>query len=123
MSGTVSFGSRFLSRGHRGAYICCINVSGGFSAKMAPLLWDKVVQCFGDPRQKLFGTVSLGSRDFLCLGIAFKLICVAAVVLKGFQRDGTASLGTKEFSALKISGRSFLIVLVVLLLGLSSWDN
>jgi hypothetical protein len=43
---------------------------------------------------------------------------------EGFSgKDGTASLGTKKFSALKISGRSFLIVLVVLLLGLSSWDN
>jgi hypothetical protein len=45
------------------------------------------------------------------------------MVLEGFQRKtahGTASLGTKKFSALKASGRSFLIVLVVLLLGLSS---
>jgi hypothetical protein len=110
-----------------GAIVALIFVASmfleGFQRRWHRFFGDKVVQCFGDPRQKLFGTVSLGSRDFLCLGIAFKLICVAAVVLKGFQRDGTASLGTKEFSALKISGRSFLIVLVVLLLGLSSWDN
>jgi hypothetical protein len=47
---------------------------------------DKAGQCLVDPRQKLFGTVSLRSRDFLCLGVTSELIFVAAVVLKGFQR-------------------------------------
>jgi hypothetical protein len=61
---------------------------------------EKVVQCFEDLRQKLFGTASLGSRNFLCLGITFRLIFVAAVVLNGFAaaKDGTASLGTKKSS-------------------------
>jgi hypothetical protein len=81
------------SRDHRHAYICCSNGSEGFSAKDGTVRFfgDKVVQCFEDLRHKLFGTISLGSRDFLCLGVTSELIFVAEMVLKGFQRtDGTA---------------------------------
>ena len=58
----------------------------GFQRRWHRFFGDKVVQCFEDLRQKLFGTVSLGSRDFLCLGVTSELIFVAAMVLKGFQR-------------------------------------
>jgi hypothetical protein len=81
----------FWSRDHRHAYICCSNSSEGFSVKdgTAPFIvfGDKVGQCFEDLRQKLFGTASLGSRDLLCMGVTSELIFVAAVVLKGFQRN------------------------------------
>jgi hypothetical protein len=37
----------------------------GFQRRWHRFFGDKVVQCFEDLRQKLFGTVSLGSRGFL----------------------------------------------------------
>jgi hypothetical protein len=39
----------------------------GFQRRWHRCFGDIAVQCFEDLRQKLFGTVSLGSRDFLCL--------------------------------------------------------
>jgi hypothetical protein len=45
----------------------------GFQRRWHRFFGDKVVQCFEDLRQKLFGTVSLGSRDFLVEGPSSRL--------------------------------------------------
>jgi hypothetical protein len=88
--GTVSLGSRdslvYGSSSH--LYLLQQCFWRVFSERRHRFFGDKVVKCFEDLRQKLFGTVSSGSRDFLCLGVMHtsKLIFVAAMVLKGFQR-------------------------------------
>jgi hypothetical protein len=76
----------------------------GFLASVAPFLW---------------GQGSCVSRDH-----RVKLIFVAAAVLMGLQRRGHRFFWDKQVQCFWMtSGRSCLSALVVLLLGLSIWDN
>ena len=114
----------FGSRDHRHARICCITVSGGFIEDGTASLGTKNFSALKISGRRFLAPSLCGVQDFFMSRDHLQAYICCSNGSGGFSaKDGTAFFGTKKSSPLKISGRSFLAVLVVLLLGLSIWDN